>query len=176
MTNEQAIEILRDTPIDIRSTIEDDIHTLYAMAQNMAIEALKHTEDEEQFWSEQYQDIDDYPDTVGDAIRYLDGLRSEITNTGSYEYENITMVIEALRGKDINVRSKDTIYRQDAIDAIEEVDWYHQNRNKDMVSGANSYEHQAWYKVEDVYKALESVPSAQQACSMTVDGKMDAKH
>jgi len=41
MTNEQAIEILRDTPIDIRSTREDDIHTLYATAQNMAIEALE---------------------------------------------------------------------------------------------------------------------------------------
>ena len=41
MTNKEAIEILRDTPIDIRSTREDDILTLYATAQNMAIEALK---------------------------------------------------------------------------------------------------------------------------------------
>lgn len=40
MTRGEAIEILRDTPIDIRSTREDDIHTLYATAQNMAIEAL----------------------------------------------------------------------------------------------------------------------------------------
>lgn len=56
---------------------------------------------------------------------------------------------------------KDTIYRQDAIDAIEEVDWYHQNKNKDMVSGANSSEHQAWYKADDIYKALEALPSAQ---------------
>ena len=30
MTREEAIELLRDTPIDIRSTREDDIHTLYA--------------------------------------------------------------------------------------------------------------------------------------------------
>ena len=44
MTTEQAIEILRDTPIDIRSTREDDIHTLYAMAQNMAIEALSNSQ------------------------------------------------------------------------------------------------------------------------------------
>lgn len=44
MTNEQAIEILRDTPIDIRSTREDDIYTLYAMAQNMAIEALSNSQ------------------------------------------------------------------------------------------------------------------------------------
>ena len=47
----------------------------------------------------------------------------------------------------------DLIRRSDAIEAIEGVDWYHQNsRNKDMVNGANSDEHQAWYKAEDVYK------------------------
>lgn len=36
MTRDEAIKILRDTPIDIRSTREDDIHTLYATAQGMA--------------------------------------------------------------------------------------------------------------------------------------------
>ena len=55
----------------------------------------------------------------------------------------------------------DLIERQAAIDAIEEVDWYHQNKNKDMVSGANSSEHQAWYKADDIYKTLEALPSAQ---------------
>ena len=54
----------------------------------------------------------------------------------------------------------DLIKRSDAIEAIEIVDWYHQNKNKDMVSGANSDKHQAWYKADDVYKALEEVPSA----------------
>ena len=54
----------------------------------------------------------------------------------------------------------DLIKRSDAIEAIEEVNWYHQNKNKDMVSGANSDEHQAWYKADDVYKALEAIPSA----------------
>ena len=39
MTYEEAIIILRDTPIDIRSS--DDIYTLYATAQGMAIDALK---------------------------------------------------------------------------------------------------------------------------------------
>lgn len=38
---EEAIKLLRDTPIDIRSTREDDIHTLYATAQMMAIDALR---------------------------------------------------------------------------------------------------------------------------------------
>lgn len=55
---------------------------------------------------------------------------------------------------------EDLIKRSDAIEAIELVDWYHQNRNKDIVSGANSREHQAWYKAEDIYKALEGVPTA----------------
>lgn len=55
----------------------------------------------------------------------------------------------------------DLISRQAAIEAVEEVDWYSQNRNKDMVSGANSAEHQAWYKAEDIYTALERVPYAE---------------
>lgn len=54
----------------------------------------------------------------------------------------------------------DAISRQDTIDAIEHVTWYHQNRNGQMVSGANSDEHQAWYKAEDVYEAIEALPSA----------------
>ena len=54
----------------------------------------------------------------------------------------------------------DLISRAEAIEAIELVDWYHQNSNKDMVHGANDNEHQAWYKADDVYKALEAVPSA----------------
>ena len=55
----------------------------------------------------------------------------------------------------------DCISRQAAIDAIEGVDWYHINKNGEMVHGANPDEHQAWYKAEDIYKAVESVPSAQ---------------
>ena len=55
--------------------------------------------------------------------------------------------------------SEELIKKSDAIEAIEDTTWYHQNRNKDMVSGANSDEHQAWYKADDVYKALETVPT-----------------
>ena len=55
--------------------------------------------------------------------------------------------------------SEELIKKSDAIEAIELVDWYHQNRDKDIVSGANSREHQAWYKAEDIYKALEAVPA-----------------
>lgn len=52
------------------------------------------------------------------------------------------------------------ISREAAIEAIEETDWYHQNKNKDMVHGANSLEHQAWYKEQDVFAALKSIPAA----------------
>lgn len=54
----------------------------------------------------------------------------------------------------------DLISRQAAVDAIETTDWYHQNANGDMASGASN-EHEAWYKAEDVYKALNDLPSAQ---------------
>ena len=54
----------------------------------------------------------------------------------------------------------DLIRRSEAIEVIENTDWYHQNDNGDMVSGAEN-EHEAWYKAEDVYNALESVSSAQ---------------
>ena len=54
----------------------------------------------------------------------------------------------------------DLISRKSAIEAIDETCWYHQNKDKDMVGGANSAEHQPWFKSDDVYAALKSVPSA----------------
>lgn len=58
MTREEAIELLRDTPIDIRSTREDDIHTLYATAQMMAIDALRSVSREqvEKVWRGEWID------------------------------------------------------------------------------------------------------------------------
>lgn len=55
----------------------------------------------------------------------------------------------------------DLISKTAAIDAVEEIPWYHQNKNGEMVQGANSAEHQAWYKAEDIYAAIEALPSAQ---------------
>ena len=73
----------------------------------------------------------------------------------------VDMAIEALSEPSRQGQQNGLISHRDAIEAIDEITWYHQNANKDMVRGANSNEHQAWYKAEDVYKALESVPSAQ---------------
>ena len=61
----------------------------------------------------------------------------------------------------------DLIRRVDAIDAIERTGWYHQAPNGEMVHGANSAKHQAWYKEQDVYKALENVPTAQRWIPVT---------
>ena len=55
----------------------------------------------------------------------------------------------------------DPISRAAVVDEIEGVDRYHINRNGEMVHGANDAEHQAWYKADDIYAAIERVPSAQ---------------
>lgn len=54
---------------------------------------------------------------------------------------------------------EDLISRQAVIDAIENTDWYRQNADKDMVLGASDM-HEAWYRAEDIYRALESLLSA----------------
>lgn len=54
----------------------------------------------------------------------------------------------------------DYIRRRDAIDALERTEWYHQAPDKEMVHGANTWDHQAWYKEQDVYSAINSVPPA----------------
>ncbi len=47
------------------------------------------------------------------------------------------------------------------VEAIDNVDWYRQDANKDMVIGAAN-EHEAWYRAEDIYRALENLLSAQE--------------
>lgn len=54
----------------------------------------------------------------------------------------------------------DLISRETMKDVIDITTWYHQNRNKDMVEGA-SVESAAWFKAEDVYKAIENAPTVQ---------------
>ena len=52
----------------------------------------------------------------------------------------------------------DLIDKDKLTDAIDNITWYHQNRNKDMVEGANSAEHQAWYREQDVHEAVADAP------------------
>lgn len=60
-----------------------------------------------------------------------------------------------------NSEQLDTISRAAVVDEIKGVDWYHINKHGEMVHGANSAEHQAWYKADDIYAAIERVPPAQ---------------
>ena len=62
----------------------------------------------------------------------------------------------------ISEQLDDIISRADVVDEIEGVDWYHINKNGEMVHGANDAEHQAWYKADDIYAAIKRVTSAQQ--------------
>lgn len=54
------------------------------------------------------------------------------------------------------------IKREDAIDAIEETDWYHIDREGELVRGAAS-DGEALYKAGDVYQALRNVPTIDMA-------------
>lgn len=89
----------------------------------------------------------------------IDLIAKQIAWNRAFRNLAIDELQKATRKEEGENMSEDLIRRSDAIEAIELVDWYHQNRNKDIVSGANSREHQAWYKADDVYKALEAVPS-----------------
>lgn len=55
----------------------------------------------------------------------------------------------------------DLIRRQEMILAMEDTDWYHINKDGQLVHGANSKEGEPLYKAEDVYKVLNDMPSAQ---------------
>lgn len=49
------------------------------------------------------------------------------------------------------------VNREELFDAIDVTRWYHQNSNKDIVPGANSAEHQPWFKSQDIYDAIKSL-------------------
>ena len=57
--------------------------------------------------------------------------------------------------------AEDLISRKTAIEAMEDVDWYHINKDGQLTHGANSKEDEPLYKAEDVYKVLNDMPSAQ---------------
>ena len=65
----------------------------------------------------------------------------------------------------------DTISRQAAIDAVEEVDWYHIGKTGELIHGANSQEHEPLYKAKDIYAVLEKLPSAQPELTVCADCK-----
>lgn len=49
--------------------------------------------------------------------------------------------------------------KEKVIEAIEDTDWYHINKNGELTSGANSTDDIPLYKSDDIYKAVDSVKS-----------------
>lgn len=64
---------------------------------------------------------------------------------------------ESVEGDAESATTTDCISRQQTIEAIEEVDWYHVNSKGELVHGSTSDE-ESWYKADDIYKAIESLP------------------
>lgn len=89
--------------------------------------------------------------------KHYRGIDNDLLEIIAYEMEELPPTQPS--ATDTNVGgTNDTISRQAILDAVDGVDWYHQNKDGEMVHGANSDEHQAWYKADDIYKAIESVP------------------
>ena len=140
MTVQEAIEILRDTPIDIRSTREDDIHTLYATAQGMAIEALKGNgvaqERKYTFGNDEFNLESAYHDCklVFDGITDDDSFQEVDTGLILYYANEIIYALhEALSCSEEPNRS-DVIKRQDAIDVVKGIDSYFVKYIEDLPS------------------------------------------
>ena len=55
----------------------------------------------------------------------------------------------------------DFISRKATIDAMEDTDWYHINKDGQLTHGANSDDHEPLYKAKDVYAVLNTMSSAQ---------------
>ena len=47
---------------------------------------------------------------------------------------------------------------EDVIDAIQGCDWFHVNKNGQLVQGSNS-DLESYYKAEDIYKAINRLPT-----------------
>ena len=74
--------------------------------------------------------------------------------------ERIYMVTRPERCPLVPVQTHGRLIDADALkDAIDSADWYHQAPNKEMAHGANSAEHQAWYKEQDIYSAIDDAPT-----------------
>ena len=81
------------------------------------------------------------------------------------ELYSIVLLIAKFR----QTMSDDLIRREDAIDAIERTGWYHINARGELVHGANSQEDVPLYKAEDIYKAIDGVPTAGKIGEINVD-------
>ena len=179
MNNQQAINLLKnlEQSLDDYCELNDEGKTAF----RMAITALELFGNSEQLPSAQpepcgdvvsrnaiIQKLNTMDRYVSEELRLCDTDKKFPQNEvfivdDVYEeiVENLPSAQPETHDKRTETHSCDLISRQAAVEAIENTDWYHL-RDGVMVRGANSKEHQAWYKEQDVYKTLEQLPSAQQ--------------
>lgn len=108
--------------------------------------------------------------TFEEMITYFNQTVSEMDIDRKYKMTLLGIVTALLQKHDeelaknspkVNSDSGESISRKTAIEAMEDVDWYHINKDGQLVHGANSKEDEPLYKAEDVYKVLNDIPSAQ---------------
>lgn len=103
------------------------------------------------------------PETLWEqGMRAFDGLEAELFVKEKHQLSGETSTntptnTSTNEGDAESATTTDCISRQQAIEAIEGVDWYHVNSKGELVHGSTS-EDESWYRAEDIYKAIESLP------------------
>lgn len=111
MTNEEAIRLIEDD----KRLHHDYLSSEYRKALSMAIEALKAQNKGLDQWCSDCKEYDSEKHCCPRFNRVIRMALQDSTQTNAESTQS---------GKDINVRGKDTVYRQDAIDALYHVDEY----------------------------------------------------
>ena len=106
--------------------------------------------------------VDGYAESADDYKAYcdiIDNLPNRFTEYETFCGVDMEEAIEVMtKYNEKQTEPSDLISKAELIDAIEDTDWYHINRNGKMVHGSND-EYESWYKYEDIYKAIAEVPS-----------------
>ena len=130
------------------------------MDKREAIEILEYERDTDFFVSDYRNRVHEALDLAIEALQ--EPTRDELGDCTLCRYVGSTICDECIngslwaRGDAESATTTDCISRQQAIGAIEGVDWYHVNSKGELVCGSTSDE-ESWYKAEDIYKAIESL-------------------
>lgn len=98
----------------------------------------------------------------------VDYAKGEVLKSGDWEYTNTPIDTPT------DTSTNDCVSRQQAIEAIEGVDWYHVNSKGELVSGSTSDE-ESWYKAKDIYEALKSLKPVTPPMKVLAEIKVDTE-
>lgn len=105
-----------------------------------------------------------YPDACFEQLRCaVDMAINALTKEAWKEEHPVSPLLQKLATnlQPSKQDADDTISRKAAIDAMENVDWYHISKDGQLVHGSNSVDYEPLYKAKDVYAVLNKIPSAQ---------------